>query len=355
VTRLSVVVVTFNSREAAGRSLPALLAELLPADEVIVVDNASADGTADAVAALVPVATVIRNEHNRGFAAAANQGAEASTGDVVLLLNPDAIVQPGFREAICRPLEDGRGWHAWMGLVTMKAAMKAAMKGGMNGGTLVNTSGGVVHFTGVSWAGDAGRPVSEAPPGPREVAFASGACLAVRRDRWREQGGFSPEFFMYAEDADLSLRLRLAGGRVGIEPAARVDHDYEFAKGAAKWRHLERNRWAIVLRTYPAALLILVAPALVVTELALWLVALAGGWGLQKLLATADVVRALPRLLRERRAIQGQRDISTREFARVLTPDLSSEYLGRLAGSRPLRGALRAYWAVVRAALRLGP
>lgn len=347
MTRLSVVVVTFNSREAAGRSLPALLAELSPLDEVIVVDNASADGTADAVGALVPVATVIRNEHNRGFAAAANQGAEAATGDVVLLLNPDAIVQPGFREAICRPLEDGRGWHAWMGLVTMKSSI--------DGGTLVNTSGGVVHFTGVSWAGDAGRPVSEAPPGPREVAFASGACLAVQRDRWHQQGGFSPEFFMYAEDADLSLRLRLAGGHVGIEPAARVDHDYEFAKGAAKWRHLERNRWAIVLRTYPAALLILVAPALVVTELALWLVALAGGWGLQKLLATADVLRALPRLLRERRAIQGQRGISTREFARFLTPDLSSEYLGRLAGIRLLRGALRAYWAVVRAALRVAP
>ena len=74
--------------------------------------------------------------------------------------------------------------------------------------------------------------------------------------------------------------------------------------------------------------------------------------GLQKLLANGDVVRALPRLLRERRAIQARRAVGTREFARFLTPDLSSEYLGRLAGSRLLRMALRAYWGAVRAALR---
>jgi GT2 family glycosyltransferase len=343
VTRLSAVIVTFGSREAAGRSLPALLAELAPTDEVIVVDNASTDGTPDAVAALVPIATLIRNEQNLGFAAAANQGAAAATGDLVLLLNPDAVVQPGFREAICRPLENGSGWDAWMGLVTMQA------------GTLVNTSGGVVHFTGVSWAGDAGRPVSESPTGPREVAFASGACLAVRREQWAGQGGFSPEFFMYAEDCDLSMRLRLAGGYVGIEPAARVDHEYEFAKGPSKWRHLERNRMAMVLRTYPGPLLALVAPAMLATELALYAVSLGGGWAAQKLLANGDVARALPRLLRERRSIQAGRRIRTREFAAFLTPDLSSEYLGRLAGSRLLRAALRAYWAVVRGVLRVAP
>jgi GT2 family glycosyltransferase len=169
---------------------------------------------------------------------------------------------------------------------------------------------------------------------------------------WRRSGGFSPEFFMYCEDADLSLRLRLAGGNLGIEPAARVDHDYEFAKGAAKWRRLERNRWALVLRTFPAPLLALVAPALAATELGLIVISTAGGWGRQKLLANVDVLRALPRLLRERRAIQRTRAIGAGEFARSLTADLDSEYLGRAGRSRLLRGALRAYWRVVRALLR---
>jgi GT2 family glycosyltransferase len=341
VTKLSAVVVTFNSAEAIARSLPALLGQLSPADEVIVVDNASTDGTADAVAALVPIATVIRNDANTGFAEAANRGAEAATGDLIVFLNPDAVVRPGFRDAISSPASDGRDWAAWQGLVTMER------------GTLVNTSGGVIHFTGVSWAGEAGQPVPSAPIGAREVAFASGACLAVPRTRWRALGGFPPEFFMYCEDADLSLRLRLVGGRVGIEPSARADHDYEFAKGSTKWRLLERNRWSLLLRTYPTALLLLVAPALAATELALWAVALSGGWTRQKLLATVDVIRSLPRLARERREIQAGRRISAAEFASLLTPELSSTYLGPAARNRLLGAGLRTYWAVVRALLRV--
>jgi GT2 family glycosyltransferase len=340
VTRVSAVVVTFNNAEAIRQSLPAILGELSPADELIVVDNASADASADAVAALVPIATLIRNDGNTGFAAAANRGAEAATGDLIVFLNPDAVVQRGFREAITRPISEGRGWAAWQGLVTM------------DNGALVNTSGGVVHFTGISWAGEAGQPVGAIEP--HEVAFASGACLAIPLARWREQRGFPPEFFMYCEDADLSLRLRLAGAAVGIEPDARVDHDYEFAKGSAKWRLLERNRWALVLRTYPTALLVLLAPALALTELALWAVALAGGWGLQKLLATLDVIRWLPRLLHERREVQAGRRIGAAEFAALLTPELSSEFLGPLARIRVLRAGLRAYWWIVRALLGAG-
>jgi N-acetylglucosaminyl-diphospho-decaprenol L-rhamnosyltransferase len=160
-----------------------------------------------------------------------------------------------------------------------------------------------------------------------------------------------PDFFLYHEDVDLSLRLRLAGGRVGIEPAARVDHDYEFAKGAAKWRHLERNRWATLLRTYPAALLVLLAPALVLTELALGAVSIAGGWSRQKALAWLDVIRALPRLVRERQEIQARRSVGAGEFAGHLVAELDSAYLGRAGRSQPLRLALRAYWSLVLALL----
>jgi GT2 family glycosyltransferase len=101
-------------------------------------------------------------------------------------------------------------------------------------------------------------------------------------ERFATLGGFSDACLLYHEDVDVSMRVRLAGGRLGVEPAAVVDHAYGFAKGAAKWRYLERNRWATILRCYPTRLLVLLAPGLLATELALLVVTAAGGWLPQK-------------------------------------------------------------------------
>jgi GT2 family glycosyltransferase len=326
------------------RSLPALLEQLEADDELIVVDNASSDGTVAAVGELAPRARVIAEDRNLGFSAGCNRGAAEASGDLLVFLNPDAVPGPRFCESIRRPATDERGWAAWMGLVTA------------DGGRVVNTEGGVVHFTGIAWAGGAGRPLDSEPPagsaGLRDVGFVSGACLAIPMNTWKDAGGFPDAFFLYHEDVDLSLRLRLTGGRLGIEHTAVVDHEYEFAKGASKWRYMERNRLATLIRTYPGILLVLLAPALLATELALVFVSVAGGWGRQKLLAWLDTAVALPRLLAVRRGIQAGRKIGAAEFAASLTPELESPYLGRVARLVPLRWALRAYWSGVRALLR---
>jgi GT2 family glycosyltransferase len=274
---------------------------------------------------------VIETGANLGFGSACNRGAAASTGELLLFLNPDARPEPGFREAIERPLANGRGWAAWQGLVTAE------------GGRVVNTHGGVVHFTGIAWAGGAGEQVAGGGWQVEEPGFVSGACLAIPRERFDAVGGFAEDFFLYHEDVDLSLRLRLAGGRLGVEPAARADHDYEFAKGPGKWRWLERNRWATIIRTYPAPLLIAVLPALAATEAALVAVAAEGGWLRQKAAAWGEVLRELPSLLRQRRAIERTRTVGAGEFAARLDADLDSSYLGAAGRSRVLRSVLRAY------------
>jgi GT2 family glycosyltransferase len=332
-------VVTYNSRQAVGRTLPALLGQLDESDELVVVDNASRDGTPEEVANLAPRARLIRNPANAGFASACNTGARATSGDLLVFLNPDALPAPGFCDAIRRPLESADHWDSWMGLVTL------------DGGRRINTSGGVVHFTGIAWAGQAGRAVEEAPGRPTDVGFASGACCAVPRPVWDRLGGFEERYFMYHEDVDLSLRIRLAGGRVGIEPRARVDHDYEFDKGGRKWRLLERNRWATLIRTYPAAVMATIAPALLATELALCLVSLRRGFAREKLAAAGETLRAMPRLLRERRAIQASRVVSAGEFASWLTPALSSEYLDAPC-AQVVGPALRGYWHMAGRLLR---
>jgi N-acetylglucosaminyl-diphospho-decaprenol L-rhamnosyltransferase len=335
---LSVLIVAWNSREELSRTLPALLPELGEGDELIVVDNDSSDGTAGVVASLAPTARVVSGGRNLGFAAGCNEGARQARGDLLVILNPDAAPRAGFGEAIRRPWVEERGWAAWQALVA-------------NGdGETINSAGNPVHFTGIVWAGRHGRPITEAPVAG-EVAALSGACLALPRRTWEDLGGFPERFFLYHEDVDLSLRLRLGGGVLGIEPAAIVDHDYEFGAREHKWRWLERNRWAFLIRVYPTALLALLAPALILTELALIPASVAAGWGRQKLIATGEVIRWLPGLLRERRGVQAARTVSATEFAAWLTPDLDSPFIPEIVRSTPARLALRAYWGFIRALL----
>lgn len=336
---LSVLIVAYDSRDDLTKTLPALLGELGADDELIVVDNKPGDGCAELVRELAPEGRIVAPGGNSGFAGGCNAGAAAAGGDLLVILNPDAAPQPGFGETIRRPWVEQRGWDAWQALVTD------------GGGECINSAGNPIHFTGIVWAGGHGRPVSEAPAAG-EVAAASGACLAIPLASWRRIGGFPTEFFMYHEDVDISVRLRAAGGAVGIEPAAVVAHAYEFSANADKWRWLERNRLAFLVRTYPGALLALLAPALLATELALLAVAASGGWGRQKLRANLEFLRWLPRLLRERRAVQRQRTITAGEFAAWLTPDLDSELISPLVRSAPARLLLRGYWSLVRLLLR---
>jgi len=333
---LSTVIVAHDSLAELRRALPPLIEALCEADELIVVDNASRDGLASELGRFAPCARLISLSENVGFAAGVNRGAAAARGDLLVLLNPDAVVQPGWAEAIRSPWNGGSA--AWMGLVLLED------------GERINSSGGVLHFTGFGWAGQLGEPaVTAAARG--EVGFLSGACLAIPLERWQEIGGFSEPFFMYCEDVDLSLRLRLAGGTLSVVADARVTHQYEFIKGGHKWRLLERNRWATIIRTYPTRLLVLVMPALLAAELAVWAVALRGGWARMKARATFEFAREVPRLLRERREIQARRQVSVRSFAAAMTSELSSPYFGAV-GRRPLvRCALALYWRAVLALL----
>jgi GT2 family glycosyltransferase len=332
---LSVLIVAWNSREELDRTIPALLPELRDDDELIVVDNDSDDDTAAAVLVLAPAARIVRMGRNVGFAAACNAGAEEARGDLLVVLNPDAAPLPGFGEAIRRPWLEGRGWAAWQALVAEAGA------------TRINSLGNPLHFTGIVWAGGHGRPIADTPPAG-EVISLSGACLAIPLATWREVGGFPERFFLYHEDVDLSLRLRLRGDTLGIEPTAIVAHDYEFGGSDQKWRWLERNRLAFLVRVYPAPLLFLLAPALLATELALIVVSNRAGWGRQKLTADWEALRWLPGLLRERRRIQRARAVGSAEFASWLSVDLDSPFIPAAARSLPVRVVLHAYWRVVR-------
>ena len=338
---IAVVVVTHDSAEHIARLVASLSPQLSEGDELVIVDNASSDATVAAARSLGGRARVIETGENLGFAAGCHVGADASGASLLLFLNPDSEPQGDCLELLRGAASSHPDWDAWQAAVLLPDGR-------------INTSGGVVHYLGLGWAGDCGRPLETLGGHDREIAFPSGAAMVIRREAWSELGGLDRAYFMYGEDLDLGLRLWLNGRRVGLVPAARVLHDYEFDKGSGKWFWLERNRWRTVLSVYPAAVLAVLAPALLAAELGLLAVAARQGWLGAKLRAQAAGIAGLGGTLARRRALRSTRRIGAREFAGHLSSSLDSPYLQ--AASSPWVAVPQAtYWKLARAVLARTP
>src|SRR5204863_4938466 len=194
-------------------------------------------------------------------------------GDVLVFLNPDTVVEPGGLSALARTLDDRS-----IGIAMARLRL-------LDRPELLNSGGTVVHVSGLAWAGRYGEPAEKASE-LEDVAAPSGAAMAIRRDLFRELGGFTQELFMYLEDTELGWRAHLHGLRVVVDPGADVYHEYEFGRNPGKIELLERNREIFVLTAYSLRLLILLAPVLAATELAIlvlaakqrWLGGKLGGW-----------------------------------------------------------------------------
>ena len=167
---------TIRSPSCGGRCR-ALLAELDPDDELIVVDNASGDGAGRRAREHGAACAARQSAENVGFAGGANHGAAAARRDLLVLLNPDAIVQPGWREAIRSAV--GRR----LGRLDGRSSL-------LDDGVSINTSGGVLHFTGFGWAGQVGEPVQAAPADRGRSASSPARAWRSRARRGRSTAAF---------------------------------------------------------------------------------------------------------------------------------------------------------------------
>jgi GT2 family glycosyltransferase len=321
--------VDYHSGDSLGRLLDSLEPE--KPHEVIVVDNGGDAERREGVRMISPV-------ENLGFAAGNNLGARKATGDALVFLNPDTLVAPGALEELVRPLED-----AAIGIVSARLRL-------LDRPELLNSAGNEVHVTGIAWAGLYGQPadsVSEL----RDVAFPTGAAMAIRRDLFEELGGFTEELFMYQEDLELGWRARLRGLRVVVNPSADVYHDYEFGRNPDKQYLLERNRLVFVLSAYSPRLLFLLSPVLASTEAAMLVLAVKEGWARDKLAGWGWVLRHAGWLRRHRQETQRLRRVRDRELAAYLSPIVAPGMIPVPAPVRAVNPLVARYWALVKKAL----
>ena len=224
MTRLSIITVGYNSR----KEIEALLASLAtPAPrtshEIVVVDNASNDGTAGYVRDQWPGVRLVASETNVGFARANNLGVRHTTGELVLLLNPDTVVPPGAVDRLVRALDDHPD-RAVVGPRIVDGSGRAELSFGA-----MMSPWAELRQKLLVRGNDRGVPpltalVDRMTRRSRDVDWVSGACLLIRRSDFVAVGGFDERFFMYAEDVDLCAAVRARGRRVHFDASIEVTH-----------------------------------------------------------------------------------------------------------------------------------
>lgn len=253
---VSICIVTYQARPVIDACLGSIASCVGLDHEVIVVDNASSDGTARHVAGAYPWVKLICNERNEGYPRAANRALRAASGRFILFLNPDARLYPGVVEALVERMEASPS----LGALTCKL---------MNPGGGYQLSGARLFrpfdiFRIYGFTGSLERrlrprsdPHRYAVPavGPDEeglqlVDYALGACLMTRRDVVDRIGVLDEATFMYGDDVDWSLRVRLAGYHVAVDTRVTAFHEGGSTHAMHDRRSLTLRAYQFLLRKY---------------------------------------------------------------------------------------------------------
>ncbi|MDA1264405.1 MAG: glycosyltransferase family 2 protein [Planctomycetota bacterium] len=344
---VSAIVVNWNGAGYLSDCLASLRA--LDLDEVLVVDNASTDGSVALVEESFPEARVVQVGENGGPARARNVGMQAARNRWVLALDNDVVVPPELLDALQAAVASRPGVA-----VAQPRSVFATEP------TRVHYDGGRLHYAGLISLEHWYQPLEDVRAGddgdaPQEMDCFVSLCCLVDRHALLELGGYDERYFILFEDLDLSHRLRIAGKTLLRVPTPVVLHDagtpgISFREGtnypSSRVYYHSRNRWMYLCKCSRWSTLLLALPGLCVYELAWFAFTLKQGGLGAWLRGKGAFLKDLPRSLRARRATQRTRVTRDRDLLvggpLTLTPSLES------SGARLLDGVLRGWWGLVR-------
>jgi len=307
---VTVVLVAYNSGGYLARCLEGLSRQSFRDFVTLIIDNASTDGSIESLPPLGDRTRLVRMGENLGFAAANNRAAELSSTPWIAMLNPDALPEPDWLEALMAAVER----HP-------DIAMFGSTQIRLDAPDRFDGVGDVYHASGVYWRGAYGWPLGSCERSGETFSPCAAAALYRRMD-FLAIGGFDERFFCYGEDVDLAFRLRLQGHRALQVGDAVVHHAGSASAGrysAFTVYHSIRNRYWVFLKNMPAALLWPLLPAYVFASVLLVLLSSSRGRGGVALHGTWDAIGGIPAMWRSRRAIQRQRRVPLASILRLLS------------------------------------
>jgi GT2 family glycosyltransferase len=317
--RVAVIIVNYNGGGFLSQALDSLADQTVPPARVIVVDNASSDGSPELVRSRYPSVEVLQLGRNAGFAAANNAGVqEVDDCEWVALLNPDAFPRSKWVEELLKSASNRPDCSLFA------SRMLCAGQPDVLDGT-----GDLYHVSGIGWRRDHGKPAAESQTADvaGEVFSTCAGAGLYRRSAFLEVGGLDEDYFAYYCDHDLAFRLRLRGHRCWYVPDAVVLHVGSGTAGVASdfgvyyghrnlvWTFAKNMPWPLALAYLPQHLLV---NALSVAMIS------ARGQSRAILRAKRDALRGLPGVIRKRRELQRRRKVSSSELRGAMETGLAA-------------------------------
>ncbi|MDF1513653.1 MAG: glycosyltransferase family 2 protein [Anaerolineae bacterium] len=309
---VSVIIPNWNGAHHLEECLASLLAQSHPHVEIIVVDNASTDGSLELLAQYPQVAA-LPLPRNLGFTGACNAGLHAASGAIQVLLNNDTAAHPRWLEAIVAAFDQ----YPEAGIVASKMLLYDRRDTFHTAGDYV-TLDGLAHNRGV-WQQDTGQYDHSA-----YVFSACGGSSAYRRSMLDEVGVLDDDFFFSFEDVDLAWRAGLMGWRCLYVPGAVVYHKLKASGGGVTASFYDgRNRIYTLVKNYPPDLWRVYWPRVMTAQLTLFGQAVRlwrGAAARATLRGMAAGVAGIPRMMGKRKLIQARRVVSLDQLVRLMTP-----------------------------------
>lgn len=309
-----IIIVNYNSGGLLSACVDCLAAQTMADFEVVIVDNASSDGSADALRLPDARFRLLRAPGNLGFAAANNLGAKDCSAPWMLTLNPDTEARADMLEAF------HRGTRRYLDVSMFGATLLDAADA-----TIIDGLGDELSIAGIPWRRGHGQPAADLDIGDARAFSPCAAAALYARTCFEREGGFDELFFCYLEDVDLGFRLRLSGETcVNLGEAVVLHHGSAISGRNSGFTlyYSFRNRLWLIFKDMPALLLLIALPANLVCSLIL----LAKFDAPSRRAAFNGLAHGLrpPReLFRSRRRIQAQRQIGTLAVARMLAWNLA--------------------------------
>lgn len=319
---VGVVIVNWNGHPHVGNCLDALERQTLRPQRIVVVDNASHDGSAEYIEKQFPAVEVIRLKENRGFAAANNLAFEQLDGvEWIALLNPDAFPEPDWLQRLVEATRRHTGYGSYSSKLVMDEE-----SGNLDG------AGDVYHVCGLGWRRCHGQPKVACGDSEREVFGACAAAALYKKSALDAVGGFDADYFCYFEDMDLSFRLRLRGFGCMYVPTAVARHVGSATTGKKSdfsvfYGH--RNMVWTFFKNMPGPLLALYILQHILINIVSVLQYAAQGRGRLVLKAKFEALRGLGRVWAKRRQVQAARTATCRQIRAVMAKGLMVPYVSR--------------------------